>query len=338
MEMNRVLVAVVGMMLVLGAGLAGAQSAAPADGGMRVGVLTDGASETWTAFRDTATKEAAAAGVSLDFRMLSPSTADQQRLVAAEMITAGAKALAICPIDPAQQKAFLQEIAGKVPLVLLNRDAADSGRACFIGMDEKEAGKKLAEVVTKLVPPGMKLAALVKTGETAAEKARMEGLNEGLAPGEFIIDAIKADKGDRNLAWAGADELMSKRVELAAYIAFEPYQLPALLRAATARKMDGIVNLVGFIETPDMQEAFSKGRIQGVVRPDTEAQAKQTVAVLRGAGAKDPAFKLPENGVIGIAPRIEMTPKPMSNQEKMDALQIPRVLEEAPAPARPSFE
>jgi hypothetical protein len=196
--------------------------------------------------------------------------------------------------------------------------------------------------VATLVPQGMKIAALVKTGESPAEKACMEGLKEGLAPGEFIVDAVKADKGDRNLAWAGADELMGKRVELAAYVAFEPYELPSLLRAASGRKLEGLVTLVGFIETSDMQEAFMKGRIQGAVRRDIATEAKQTVTVLRGLATKDPAFKMPENGVISIAPLSETTPKQMNYQEKMDALQIPRVPEKAPAsapaPARPSFE
>lgn len=336
--MVRVAIVFASAMLVLGAGIAGAQAAAPVDGGVRVGVLTDGTGEAWTAFRDTAMKEALAAGITLEFRMLSPATAEQQAKAALEMIAAGAKALAVCPVDPAQQKAFFQEVAGKVPLVLLNKDVADSGRLCFVGMDEKEAGKKISELVTQLVPYGMKVAVLVRTGDTGPEKARMEALKEGLAPSEFIVEATKADKGDRNLAWAGADELMTKHIELAAYIAFEPYQLPALLRAATAHKMAGIVVLIGFVESAEMQEAFASGKIQGAVRPDAAAQAKQTLEVLRGVAAKDAAYKLPENGVIGIAPLIEKTPKPMTNEEKLDALQIPRVLEETPAPARPSFE
>ncbi len=337
--MIRASVMVVLAMLLAMAGMAGAQGTAPADA-LRVGILTDCASETWTAFRDAAIKKAATAGVTLDFRMLSPSTTDQQRLTANEMLAAGAKALAICPVDPAQQKADLQEIAAKAPLVLLNRDITDCGRACFIGIDDKEAGRKMAELVAQLVPPGMKIAALVKTGESAAEKTRMEGLKEGLASGEFIVDAVKADKGDRNLAWAGADDLMGKRVELAAYIAFEPYQLPALLRAATSHKVVGIVNLIGFIDNSDMQEAFVKGKIQGALRVDAPAQAKKALEVLHGLAVKDPAFKLPENGVISIAPLSETTAKQMTPQEKMDALQIPRVPQEAPAaaPARPSFE
>ena len=335
--MIRVSMTAIVAVLVLGAGFAAGQAVAPAEA-PRVGILTDSASEGWTSFREAALKEAQEAGINLDFRMLSPATAEQQRKTAEEMLAAGVKALAICPVDPAQQKDAFQEIAGKVPLVLLNRDAADCGRVCFIGMDEKEAGRKLAELVINLVPAGLKIAALVKTGESEAEKARMEGLKEGLAPGEYVLDVIRADKGDRNLAWASADELMEKRVEIAAYIAFEPYQLPVLLRAATAHKVAGIVNLIGFVETPDVQEAFAKGTVQGQIRPDAAAQAKQTLAVLRGVAAKDPAFKLPENGVIGIAPLIEKTPKPMTAEEKMDALQIPRILKDAPAPARPSFE
>jgi len=337
--MIRVLLAASFLVGMLTAGFAAAQAPAASEP-LKVGVLTDGASETWTAFRDAAMKEAAAGGVALDFRMLSPSTPDQQKLVAGEMLAAGVKALAISPVDPANQKAALQELAGKAPLVLLNRDVPDSGRVCFIGLDDKETGRKMAELVAKLVPPGLKLAALVKTGDTPAEKARMAGLKEGLEAGEFIVDAVKADKGDRNLAWAGADELMTKRVELAAYIAFEPYELPAILRAATSHNVVGNVNLIGPIETSDMQEAFLKGKIQGAIRVDTAAAAKQTLAVLHGLAAKDPALKLPENGVIGIAPIAETTPKQMTPQEKMDALQVPRVPQEAPAaaPARPSFE
>ena len=55
--MIRVTMAVVAAVLVLGAGFSHAQTPAPADA-LKVGVLTDGAGENWTAFREAVAKEA----------------------------------------------------------------------------------------------------------------------------------------------------------------------------------------------------------------------------------------------------------------------------------------
>lgn len=295
--------------------------AATTSAALRIGVLTDGESAFWTAMSDVMKEAAKEQGVEVDFRMASPATIEQQTLLSNEMVTAGAQAIAIAPINPEEQAAFLAEIAGQLPLVTVMHDVPESKRVAFLGRDEKQAGQMLAQGALSHMPPGMKVMGFCKDPESAATKARIAGLNEAFELSGTVLDGVKSDKGDRMIAWANMEEVIRTRPEVAALIGFEPYHGPALVRAVTEGARARMVRIIGFGITPETEDAMKDGVVHALVADDAAGWATLALKTLV-ALANNEKEDIPEDGFIAAPLKTVQTAGDQSMKEMMDELQV----------------
>ena len=305
---------------------------------MRVGVLSDGITEDWNALRGLCGEAAGEKGLVIDFRMPSPATVEQQNAIAEKMVLDGVKALAVAPIDPTAQEGMLKALAAKVPLMLLERDAPGSGRACFLGTDHREAGRLMGEVTRETLPPMILVLIFTSGQESPEEAARLEGLKAALEEGKyFLLDAL-ADKGDRSVAGARAAEALKKHPEVGGYFGTMPYHAGVLLSAVRAEKRERLVSVIAYGNTPEVRDGLATGGIFAVVRPDLSDLSKKLTGALAALARGETPPDLPENRCYSAGLLVEKTEKPRNLEDIADALQIPRVLEETQAVPRPSFE
>ena len=82
--------------------------------------------------------------------------ADQKSAIE-DMLAAGYQGIAISPIEPANQTAFLDKVAKRVALITQDSDAPDSARQCFIGVDNYAAGRLCGQLVKAAIPEGGKV-------------------------------------------------------------------------------------------------------------------------------------------------------------------------------------
>ncbi|NLV41838.1 MAG: substrate-binding domain-containing protein [Candidatus Hydrogenedentes bacterium] len=319
--------------------LAGGLMALPAVGQeTRVGVLTDGITDTWNNVRALCGEAATEGGAVLDFRMPSPATIEQQNAIAEKMVQDGVKALAVCPIDPQAQAGQLKALAAKLPLILLERDAPDSGRACFIGTDHREAGRLMGEVTKEALPPMIRVLLFTSGEASAAETARLEGLKASLEKGQYFILEVIEDKGDRGIAGARAVEALKKHPEVGGYFGTMPYHAGVLLGAVRAEKRERMVSVIAYGNTPEGRDGLATGGVFAVVRPDLPDLSKKLYGALSALSKGETPPDLPENRCYSAGLLVEKTEKPRNLEDIADALQIPRVLEETTVVPRPSFE
>jgi len=295
--------------------------AATASASMRIGVLTDGESEFWTTMNNAMRDAVKEQDIEIDFRMTSPATAEQQEKLAREMMAAGAQALAIAPISPEEQAPLLGEIAGKVPLVTLMRDVPESKRAAFLGRDAKQVGQLLGQEVLRFIPPGMRVIAFCKELEAADTQARIAGLKEAFEASETVLDDTKSDKGDRMIALATMEEIIQKRPEIVAFIGFEPYQVPAMVRAVTESNRARMVRIVGFGVIPEVETAMKDGTVHALVSDDVSGWGDTALKVLI-ALAKNETGCIPENGFIAAPIKTFQTEDSMTLEDVMNELQV----------------
>ena len=312
--------------VVLCCGLAVAQPTGP-----RVGILTDGVSDFWTGLRDAAMAQAAEQGVALDFRMPSPATSDAQQELARQMLESGVQALAVCPVKPAAQKEFINELAGKTVLLTLFSDVPGTARRAFLGRDESEAGRQLGELVKASVPEGLKVLPFCKDPLDAASQARLAGF-EAAAGELFSVEKPKADQGDKMLASVNIGETLQKRPEIAGLIGLEEYQTRAMARAVVEKGRARMVRVVGFGSTPDLLQALQEGIVHGLVVDDAQGAAPVILNALKALATGDAAFAVPEDGCIRTPVTTLKTGKGLSSQEMIDALkvQVPWISEATP--------
>ncbi len=312
-------------------------AAASAQAPVKAAVVTDGISEFWTQFREASDKEGADAGVALDVKMPSPATPEQQQQIIQQLVDGGASIVAVCPVEPEKQAAYLKSLSGRVSLILLMKDGADSGCKAWVGVEPKDTGLAAAELTASSVPGGLKVAVFLKDKEDAADKAFLAGLEEGLKAGDYLMDVVQEDKGDRSLTAAHAAELMDKRPELACYIGSRPHHVPVILKAAREMKRAGVIGLVGPGDnSPDTRAALKTGEITGLIRIDGGEAARQTFAAVKGVAAGGG----PADGRYPVKPVAEKTPAVRGLQDKINALQAPWDTQNTPIinMPQPSFE
>src|SRR5690348_15260626 len=78
--------------------------------------------------------------VQLKFRMPSTGSAAEQQQILDDLLASGVDGIAVSPVDPENQTAALDRIAGQTLLITHDSDAPKSKRVCYIGTDNVAAG------------------------------------------------------------------------------------------------------------------------------------------------------------------------------------------------------
>ncbi len=305
---------------------------------VKIGILADGNAGLWNAAMAAAKEVAGEKGAALTLEIPSPATPEAQRELAEKMIADGVKALAVAPVNAEKQVEFLKELAAKIPLVLLMNDAPDSGRVCFIGEDPAEAGRALGALTDKALPHGMKVAVFAGNPGASPEKERIAGLRESLAPGDYTLDVLSTDHGDRSLLRALADELLQNRPEIGAYFGLSAYHAGVLWEAAKEINRERMISVLVCGDSAEARAGLDTGGIFAVAITDAVALGRETALTLAGLAGAGERRELPGDGKITLTPKTVVTEKTRSVEDVLDALQIPRVLEETTTIPRPTFD
>ena len=212
--------------------------------------------------------------------------------------------------------------------------------AMNLGVDPRHADQMVRGMVS--LPSGtgkeMKVAVFAGNPDASPEKERIAGLRESLAPGDYTLDVLSTDHGDRSLLRALADELLQNRPEIGAYFGLSPYHAGVLWQAAKENNRERMISVLVCGDSAEARAGLETGGVFAAAITDAEAlgrEAARTLAGLAGAGERR---ELPGDGKITLTPKTVVTEKTRSVEDVLDALQIPRVLEETTIIPRPSFD
>ncbi len=256
-------------------------------GKTKVAFVSNNVDPFWSIARAGGDKAAAENDVELVFRMPDPGDAATQKEVMDTVLNQGVKAIAVSVTDPTNQTPYFKnDIVPHVPLLTQDNDAPDSGRVCYIGTDNYEAGRAAGRLVKDAMPNGGVIAVFVGNLSALNAIQRRQGLLDLLAgkkdaTGEKVtVDGKEYLKfGDYRLYNAPAYLDMptketqclenanlaltslqkEKDVCLIGLWAYEPPQL------LTAAGKDSHVKIVGFDEAPGTLDGVADGRIYGTI-------------------------------------------------------------------------
>ena len=107
-------------------------------------------------------------------------TVDEQIRMINEKLTAGIDGIAISPIDPANQSAFINEVAGKVPLITQDSDAPGTKRLFYLGTSNYNAGRAVGKQIKEVLPDGGKIMIFVGKMEVLNAQERSQGVIDEL--------------------------------------------------------------------------------------------------------------------------------------------------------------
>ncbi len=246
----------------------------------RVAFVTNNSDTFWSYAEKGANKAAEEFGVDLYFRKPERGNVAVQREKIEQVLNQGIKAIAISVIDPENQNDYLKTVASKCSLLTQDNDARDSGRLCYIGTNNYEAGRTAGALIKQAMPEGGTVAIFVGQLSALNARQRRQGVvdelagavdsptNDGATLGKYKLYKTYTDqpegrkKARENAVQAITDLKNENNVCLVGLWAYNP---PEILGAAKDLGAVGKVKIVGFDEDPVTLQGVIEGAIVGTV-------------------------------------------------------------------------
>ncbi|MBX9584698.1 MAG: substrate-binding domain-containing protein [Gemmataceae bacterium] len=314
-----------GLLAAVAAGLAGLPACGTKTGGggrPKIAVVTNCTDPFWDLCEAGANKAAQEEGVDLLFRQPEALDASKQMPIVDSFVEQGVNGLAISVINPKLQKKDLTRIAAEIPLITMDNDAdKETGRLCYVGVDNKEAGKAVGRLVKRALPNGGVIAMFIGSDISANGAARSQGVLDELAgendakgttatrtfngkatPGKeygqyFLVDGeVKTDGGPEKNPQQYPEAMLGRLTGVpdVCFVGLYAYNPPAILSAVKAQGQVGKVKIVGFDENPVTLKAIAAGEIEGTVVQDPFNYGYQSVKILAALARGDRSKLLPE--------------------------------------------
>jgi ribose transport system substrate-binding protein len=232
----------------------------------KLAFITNGASDFWAFTRRGCEKaDDELKDFEVDFRLVSDATSAEQRRVIDDLVVRGAKAIAISPIDPVNQKPMLDELCEKITVITCDSDIPGSKRLCYLGTDNVAAGRQAGEMIKEVLPDGGKIMIFVGKADTQNSKERVQGIKEAIAGSKIEILDIRTDNNDKVVAKSNVADALVKYPDIACCVGLWNYNGPAILNAVTDADKLGKVKIVCFDEDEETLAGVNDGYIYGTV-------------------------------------------------------------------------
>jgi ribose transport system substrate-binding protein len=233
---------------------------------LRLAFVTNNASDYWTIARKGTEKAVQELGnVDLEFRMPGEGSAAEQKRIVDDLLAKGIDGMAISPVDPANQTQMINDAARQILVLTQDSDAPESQRACYIGTNNREAGRQAGELVRQTLPQGGKIMVFVGKADAQNARERFEGLKEALAGSNVEVIDVRTDDADRVRAKSNAADTLVRHPEVAAMVGLWAYNGPAILSALRDAGKIGQVKIIAFDEEDDTLKGIREGAIEGTV-------------------------------------------------------------------------
>jgi len=241
----------------------------PSAGGAKktkLAFLTNNADDFWTIAQRGCEQSAKDLGdVDLEFRIPSDGTAAEQRRIVDDLTTKGVSGVAISPVDPANQTAMINDLAQHALVITQDSDAPASNRACYIGTDNKAAGRQAGQLIRDILPNGGKIMIFVGKRDAQNAMERYQGIQEALAGSNIDIIDVRTDDADQVRAKANAAETLVKYPTISALVGLWAYNGPAILSAVKDAGKVGQVKIVCFDHDEQTLAGIKEGSIYGTI-------------------------------------------------------------------------
>jgi ribose transport system substrate-binding protein len=278
-------------------------------GKIKIAVITNNPEDFWKVAEKGARDAADKHGVELIFRMPDKGDAGIQLNILNELASKGVKGIAISVINPEEQTPDLKRIAGQTNLITMDNDATESGRLCYIGTDNYEAGKAVGRLVKEVMPQGGTVAIFVGQITPINARLRFQGVVDELAGqkdakgptlGKYTLYKNEAitDNAQRATCLDNAKDAIEKLggTQNICMVGLWAYNAPAILEAAKSKSALSKIKIVSFDEYPDTLAAIEKGEIYATVVQDPYNfgyKSVELLAEMAKTGDKSPATNKP---------------------------------------------
>lgn len=331
MRFTRRLLVCLPLLLLCGLGI----SCNKNSGKVKVAVVTNMPAEFWSICEKGAKDAGEKVGVDVIFVMPERNEAGLQRDRLNELVRQGVSGIAVSVINPEEQTPDLKLIGQQVNLITMDNDAENSGRLCYIGTDNYDAGKAAGRLVKEVMPQGGTIAILVGNMTSLNARQRFQGVVDELAgekdakgpvygkytlyKGEALVDGGKPETSLENAKDALEKIAGQENICMVGLYAYNP---PMILEAAKSKKLLGKVKIVGFDEDAATLNAITAGEIYGTVVQDPYNFGYKSVEILAEIARTGKKNDLPKEAIPVRVIVKESGKDPVTGRDRLSAKQF----------------
>ena len=258
------------------------QDGGSSGGKLQLAFVTNNAAPFWIIAKAGCDQAVTELGdVEVDFRIPSSGSTSEQRQILDDLLARGIDGIAVSPIDPANQTAFLNRVASQTLLICHDSDASDSNRVCYIGTDNVAAGVEAGKLIKEAIPDGGKIMLFVGTLDAQNAQERYKGIQEELEGSNIEIIDVRTDDTDRVRAQKNAEDTLVVHPDVACLVGLWSYNGPALYNAVTSAGKAGEVKIVCFDEEDETLTGVAAGHIYGTVVQQPYEFGRQAITRMR---------------------------------------------------------
>ncbi len=271
--------------LVASLALAGCKKGGGA-GGPRFAFVTNNSSDFWNIAEKGVRKAEKDFGIRAEvFRPLKTEVAEQQRFLE-DILVQSFGGVAISPISPDSMTPLLDRVAGRMPVVCHDSDAAKSKRKTYVGTDNVKAGRAAGEAaLAALAAAGVdKGQVAIFVGRIEMQNAidRKQGIEETLGKtGHFELLPVFLDHADRSKAKQNVEDALARYPDLVMTLGLWSYNGPCIAGAVRSSTRARKPLIVAFDEEEETLKAVDDGLIYATIVQKPYQFGYQSMRVLK---------------------------------------------------------
>lgn len=241
---------------------------------------------------------AAEEDVLVEFHAPNESTAQQQKQIVEALMSRRIDGMAISPLNPESLGLVLKQATEMFPVICQDSDAANSGRACYIGTDNVALGRKLGELMKQALPGGGKVALFVGQLDVANAQERQQGVLEALAGSNLEVIGTFTDGAQPAEAKRVVTDVLAKNPDLKGIVGLWGYNAPQAVNAL--QDVPGRdVKVVGSDESVETMRAIKSGHEFGSVAQQPFEFGYRSIKTLAALHRRQPA-SIPDSKIIHV--------------------------------------
>ncbi len=224
---------------------------------------------------EKAAAELKSAGVEIMVRRIERLNANKVIESFDGLIKEGVRGFALSPSYEPEIRERINELReNNIPVITLNSDIADSGRLCFIGMDNYRAGQTAAELAMMFMPSGGTVLPLTGHFNNMAHNRRVNGFTDTIVfehADNIRILPYQACFDRDDYAYEITQHTLAGHPELSCVYVAANGQL-GVCNAIADSRLSGKVKVIAFDLTPPNDELLRQGMISVLIDQDAFQQ------------------------------------------------------------------
>ncbi|MCQ6561318.1 sugar-binding protein [Paenibacillus mendelii] len=235
----------------------------------------------WRTVEQGANDAAGKLGMKIDYMGPIRINPSEQKKLLEKSITAGPDAIVAQGIsDPYYERLINKAIDQGIPVITVDADEPGSRRLAYVGTDNREAGKRMGELVVKDAAGNGRIGVIIGSERADNQRLRLEGFRSIISstPGFEIID-IRSSNISRIQAAQQTEAMLRQHNRMGTIVGFSALDAAGILEGIRAANKEDM-HVFGFDDLEETRRSIAQGDVMAVIVQRPKEMGSKSIQLL----------------------------------------------------------